>query len=89
MQARKIRLLRKKYRITLAELAAVCSFSEQRISEIELGVTPLSPATTAKIQSGFEKLMEQHQEMLLHLNQDYTKHRETLFEPVEEIGYEL
>lgn len=33
--------------------------------------------------------MEQHQEMLLHLNQDYTKHRETLFESVEEIGYEL
>lgn len=33
MQARKIRLLRKKYRITLAELAAVCGFSEQRISE--------------------------------------------------------
>ena len=89
MKARKIRLLRKKYRISLTELADACGLSEQRLSEIELGVTPLSPATTIKIQSGFEKLMEQHREMLLHLNQDYAKHRETLSEPVEEIGYEL
>ena len=89
MKARKIRLLRKKYRISLTELADACGLSEQRVSEIELGVTPLSPATTIKIQSGFEKLMEQHREMLLHLNQDYAKHRETLSEPVEEIGYEL
>ena len=89
MKARKIRLLRKKYRISLTELADACGLSEQRVSEIELGVTPLSTATAEKIRSGFEKLMEQHREMLLHLNQDYTKHRETLFEPVEEIDYEL
>lgn len=89
MQARKIRLLRKKYRISLAELAAACGLSGQRVSEIELGITPLSPATTTKIQSGFEKLIEQHRLMLLNLNQDYTKHKQTLLEPVEEIGYEL
>lgn len=89
MKARKIRLLRKKYRISLTELADACGLSEQRVSEIELGVTPLSPSTTTKIQSGFEKLMEQHQAMLLHLNQDYAKHKETLSESVEEIGYEL
>ena len=89
MQTRKMRLLRKKYRISLAELAAACGLSQQRVSEIELGSTPLSPATTLKIQSGFEKVMERHREMLLHLDQDYTTHRQTLMEPVEEIGYEL
>ena len=89
MKARKIRLLRRKYRISLSELAAACGLSGQRVSEIELGITPLSTATAAKIRSGFEKLMEQQQVMLLRLNQDYAKHRETLLEPVEEIDYEL
>ena len=89
MQARKIRLLRKKYHIPLAELADACGFSEQRISEIELRADPATPAMVIKIQTGFEKLMEQHQSMLFHLRQDYAKHKDSLLEPVEEIGYEL
>lgn len=89
MQARKVRILRRKYHISLAELAAACGFSEQRISEIELSTDPLTPAMAAKINAGLEKLMEQHQLRLLHLNQDYERHKDTLLDPVEEIGYEL
>ena len=89
MQARKMRILRRKYGISLRELAEVCNCSQQWVSAVELSTNPLTPAMAAKVRGGFEKLVEQHQNQLLQLSQDYERHKDTLLNPVEEIGNEL
>lgn len=89
MQVRKMRLLRHKHGITQSELGRACALSPQRISEIELSGTGLIPETKEKLQCGFESVAQQREEALHSLLGDLDRHRESLFEPVEENGYEL
>ena len=89
MQVRKMRLLRHKHQITRPELGRACALSPQRISEIELSVTGLAPETEEKLRRGFDFVAQRREEALRSLRGDLARHGESLFEPVEETGYEL
>ena len=89
MQVRKMRLLRHKHGITRPELGRACALSPQRISEIELSETGLIPETQEKLQRGFESVAQRREDALRSLRGDLARHGESLFEPVEETGYEL
>ena len=89
MQVRKMRLLRHKHGITRPELGRACALSPQRISEIELSETGLVPETEEKLRRGFETVARRREDALRSSRGDLARHRESLFEPVEENGYEL
>lgn len=89
MQVRKMRLLRHKHGITRPELGRACALSPQRISEIELSETGLVPETEEKLRRGFETVARRREDALRSLCGDLARHGESLFEPVEESGYEL
>lgn len=89
MQVRKMRLLRHKHNITRPELGRACGLSPQRISEIELSMTGLAPETEEKLRRGFESVARRREDALYSLRGDLARHGESLFEPVEESGYEL
>ena len=90
MFVRKIRLFRNKYQIPLPEIAAACGISPQRVSEIELNPgSVLRPETQAKLNAGFDRVVEQRRIGWKELYQDYQWHRDTLLEGVEEARYEL
>ena len=89
MQVRKMRILRHKHGITRPELGRACALSPQRISEIELSETGLVPKTEEKLRRGFETVARRREDALRSLRGDLARHGESLFEPVEESGYEL
>ena len=89
MQVRKMRILRHKHGITRPELGRACALSPQRISEIELSETGLIPETQEKLRRGFESVAQRREDALRSLRDDLARHGESLFEPVEETGYEL
>ncbi len=89
MQVRKMRLLRHKHNITRPELGRACGLSPQRISEIELGVERLAPSTEEKLWHAFYAVAEQRKANVLSLTGDLTRHGGSLFDAVEEAGYEL
>ena len=89
MQVRKMRILRHKHGITRPELGRACALSPQRISEIELSETGLIPETQEKLRHGFESVAQRREDALRSLRGDLARHGESLFEAVEETGYEL
>lgn len=89
MKVRKMRLLRHKHGITRSELGCACALSPQRISEIELSETGLVPETEEKLRRGFETVARRREDALRSLRSDLNRHGASLFEPVEENGYEL
>ena len=89
VQVRKMRLLRHKHGITRPELGRACALTPQRISEIELSGAGLVPETKEKLRRGFESVAQQREDALRSLRGDLARHGESLFEPVEETGYEL
>ena len=89
MQVRKMRLLRHKHHITRQELGRACGLSPQRISEIELSVESLTPATEGKLRRAFYAVAAQREKRLLSLTGDLARHDGSLFDAVEEVGYEL
>ena len=89
MEARVMRLLRMKHRITRKELGDACRLSAQRISELELGTGHLTPETCGKVRSAFETVIDQREAALTLLWQDYQRYRGELLTPVEETEYEL
>lgn len=89
MQVRKMRILRHKHGITRPELGRACALSPQRISEIELSAAGLTPATEEKLLRGFYAVAQMREDALHALRDDLDRHGESLFEPVEEAGYEL
>ena len=89
MQVRKMRLLRHKHGITRPELGRACVLSPQRISDLELSVTGLAPETEEKLRRGFDFVARRREDALRSLRGDLARHGESLFEPVEETGYEL
>ena len=89
MQVRIMRLLRHPHGIKRPELGRACVLSPQRISEIELSVTGLAPETEEKLRRGFDFVARRREDALRSLRGDLARHGESLFEPVEETGYEL
>ena len=90
MQVRKMRILRLKYDISLTELSRACGLSKQRISEIELKTAPtVRLDTSQKIVRAFSEIMERRREKHQKLFQDFERHKGSLMDCVEEIGYEL
>ena len=89
MQVRKMRLLHHKHGITRPELGRACAISPQRISEIELSETGLTPETEEKLRRGFESVARWREDALHSLRGDLARYGESLFEPVEEVDYEL
>lgn len=90
MKVRKMRLLRIKHQISLSELARFCGVSPQHISEIELNAEPkLRKETSAKLLAAFSKAIEERNNEMVGLQQDFLNHKDTLMEGVEETTYEL
>ena len=90
MKVRKMRILRLKYNISLAELATSCGVSSQRISEIELQTdVSVTQRTSEMVKIAFARIMAARQNRIQQLHQDYECHKETLMDCVEECEYEL
>ena len=89
MQVRKMRLLRHKHSIARRELGRACGLSPQRISEIELSVEGLTPATEEKLRRAFYAVAAQRNASVQSLTGDLARHEGSLFDAVEEVGYEL
>lgn len=89
MQVPIIMLLRIKYSISRDELRKACGISNQRICEIELKGKHISGSTKEKLKRGLELVIQQRQDNINALKTDYQKHKETLYELVEETTYEL
>ena len=51
--------------------------------------TGLIPETKEKLQRGFESVVQRREDALRSLRSDLNRHGASLFEPVEENGYEL
>ena len=90
MKVRKMRILRLKYGISLADMARVCGITKQRISHIELGKrASVEPETAARILRGFTGIIEERRLAVQGLEQDFKRQRATLMDYVEEHDYEL
>ncbi len=89
MKVRKMRLLRHKYHISLAELSDACGVSKQRLSEIELDKTSVSTVAARMIADGFSVVEKRRRDNLKALSKDFRRHKNALLESVEEHGYEL
>ena len=90
MQVRKMRILRLKYHISMAELASACGISGPRICEIELRTdSEVTPNTAVKIADAFARIAEEKRGELQLLCRDLKRHKNSLMDCVEEIGYEL
>ena len=90
MQVRKMRILRLKYDISLADLASSCGVSSQRISEIELNTdVSVTRGTAEMVKKGFARFIAARQSRIHQLHQDFECHKDALMDCVEEIGYEL
>ena len=89
VQVRKMRLLRHKHGITRPELGRACGLSPQRISEIELNMECLTPATGEKLRKGFYAVAARREDSLTSLRGDLARYESSLFEAVEEAVYEL
>ena len=89
MLVAKVKLLRMKYSISLAELGSACGLSLQRIHEIENATYTITPATAHRIRSGMQTALIQRQKWVDGLYADLEKHGDTLLEFVEENSYEL
>ena len=89
MNVKKMRILRSKYRIPLRELSDACGISKQRLSEIELGETPVSEAASRTVADAFAAVAERRRDSSNALSRDFRRHKDTLLESVEEHGYEL
>ena len=90
MQVRKMRILRQKYGISLTEIARACGVSKQRVSQIEL-ITDRSVEleTAGKIIRAFAGIAQRRRTEYQNLERDFTNHKATLLDCVEEDGYEL
>ena len=90
MKVRKMRILRHKYHISRKDLATLCGVSPQRISRIELeDYFGLESSMAKRIREAFETIIASRQSELSTLRTDFEKNKESLFDRVEEIGYEL
>ena len=89
MQTREFRALRRKYGISLMELARACGVSEQRMSELEFSTVEAKPSTLIKLQAGFEQVIVQRQRMLRQMESDYGQRKWNLLDLVEELSHEL
>ena len=90
MKVRKMRLFRIKHGISRHALGNICGVSPQRISIIETDVNPvLKHSTKESIIKAFEEIIEARNARQNCLRDDFERHRNSLFESVEENDYEL
>jgi transcriptional regulator with XRE-family HTH domain len=88
MKVRKFRLLRLKYGIQLEELGDAAGLSKQRVSQVELGGTPVTKPLADKLSGALFEIILDRLKDLGELERDYTNHKDSLFELAED-GYEL
>ncbi len=84
MQVRKMRNIRLRHRISIAELGRACGLSPQRIGEIEFGKAELSLETQRKLYSGFRLVADSRERSLEQLREDISHFGPQLFEHEEE-----
>ncbi len=89
MLVRKMRLLRHKHHIYLTDLSRFCGLSPQRLSEIELNVEGLLPATEEKVRQALYAAAGQREAELSSLRSDLERYGDSLFETVKESDYAL
>ena len=71
-------------------MVTLCGVSPQRISRIELeDYFGLESSMDKRIRDAFETIIAERQSELSTLRTDFEKNKESLFDRVEEIGYEL
>lgn len=83
MKVRKLRLFRTKHSISLEELGAAAGISKQRISELELGESSVTKPLEDKISGAFLEILASRLLALSEFELDYEKHKDSLFELVE------
>ncbi len=88
MQVRKLRLLRQRSGISLEELGVAAGVTAQRMSELELGSYSPGWAVRLRVSDAFFTVAREREESLRRLQEDLSKHKDSLFELVED-DYEL
>ena len=89
MKIMKLKLLREKYRITYRELCEKCRMTPQRIYEIECGDRKTGDTVQARLREAMARTVEERCRGAASLRADFEKHKDTLFDFVEEQGYEF
>ena len=89
MEIRKIRILRRKFQISIKELAEASGVSFQRISRLELCDGGFEPETLRKIQKGMSAIFSKRNEECTELYEALRDNYDSLLEVVEESDYEL
>lgn len=78
-----LRVLRRRHRITLLELATSSGMSNQHLSRLELAICSGTPGQEKKVGEGVETLIARRKSALENLEQDYLAHKGRLLERME------
>ena len=78
-----LRKLRLKYQISLDELAAAAGFSNQYLSALERGKSPISSEQQSKIAEAFILLADSRSNAMCELSRELTITKDSLFTPME------
>ena len=84
MLVHKMRILRIKYRITLAELAQGIGRSGSWLSLLELSGTTPTEQTRKAVARAFEEVVASRRSALYALEHDFLLHKNSLFEQAKE-----
>ena len=84
-----MRFLKLIHHINLTDLSRFCGLSPQRLSEIELNVEGLLPATEEKVRQAFYAAADQREAELSSLRSDLERYGDSLFETIKESDYAL
>ena len=89
MKVRKLRIIRKKYHVSLSELGKASGISEQRVSRLELNPGYAEKETERKLQRGLYSILSRRFDECCSFQKTLERHYTTLTEDVEETTYEL
>lgn len=82
-----LRVLRRRYGLSLTELETVTGLSNQYISRAELGEIAATPRLETQLESAVEKIITKREIALRSFKADFQRYRGRLLRPVEDTEY--
>ena len=80
MKQRRMRLLREKHGVSMAELSRHCAVSSQRLSQIELETQTNTVHLRRLVEGAFARLIKSRRRKLSALESDIQKHGQSLLD---------
>lgn len=82
-----LRVLRRRYGLSLADLKAVTGLSNQYISRAELGEIAATPRLEKQLESAVEEIILKRETALQSFKMDFQRYRGRLLRPAEDMEY--